>query len=153
MKKLLIICVLLPFLFSCTADKATFSKTILINTTDDVVFVRAMINGDIDTDISFELAPTDSMITPISRNVGLVRGDCFNMAVAIMDSVVVSFGDRYIIAHQSFRYAGDTTRVIPYSSPRNLYNINSYYRSVTENSKNSRSVIFYYTFTEDDIMP
>lgn len=147
------ICVLCPFLFSCSPAQVTNSQTIIINATADTVFVRAMMNGEIDSYPSFKLGPKDSLITPIIRNEGLVTGDCFNMSFAIMDSVVVSFGNNYVIAHQYFRYAGDTTRVIPYSSPRNLYNINSYYRTVTENSKNSRFVVFEYTFTKEDINP
>lgn len=153
MKKLITICLLLPFLFSCAPSKNTISKTIFINTTTDTVFVRAMMNGSIDTTYSFELTPMDSLITPISRYDDLVKGDAFSLSITIMDSMVVSFGDRYVIAHQGHRYTGDTTRVIPYSSPRNLYNIDSYYRKVTENSKNSRLVVYDYTFTEEDIKP
>ena len=153
MKKLITICLLLPFLISCSPAEETLSKTIFINSTTDTVFVRAMMDGDMDTTYSFELAPMDSLITPISRIDGLVKGDCYNMSFVLMDSVVVSFGDKYVIAHQGHRYTGDTTRVIPYSSPRNLYNIDSYYRKVTENSKNSRLVVYDYTFTEEDINP
>ena len=153
MKNLITICFLLPLLFSCTPEKATISKTILINTTADTVFVRAMMNGSIDTTHSFDLAPRDSIERNLNRYPGLVKGDAFSLAITIMDSMVVYFGDRYVAVHQSNRYTGDTTRVIHYSSPRNLYNIKSYYRTVAENSKNFRSVIYYYTFNEDDIMP
>jgi len=153
MRNLLTFCVLFLLLYSCTPEKETISKTILMNTTADTVFVRAMMNGSIDTTYSFDLAPMGSIEQYYNRYPGLISGDAFSLAITIMDSMVVSFGDSYVAVHQSHRYTGDTTRVIPYSSPRNLYNIKSYYRTVAENSKNFRSVIYYYTFTDDDIMP
>lgn len=153
MKNLLTFCVFFLLLFSCTPEKETLSKTIFINSTADTVFVRAMMNGSIDTTHSFDLAPRDSIERNLNRYPGLVKGDAFSLAITIMDSMVVYYGDRYVAVHQSHRYTGDTTRVIPYSSPRNLYNIKSYYRTAAENSKNFHSVIYYYTFNEDDIMP
>jgi hypothetical protein len=114
-----------------------------------------MMNGSIDTTYSFKLAPLDSIEKHLNTYHGerLLNGEAFSLAITFMDSMVVYFGDRYVVVHQSNRYTGDTTRVIPYSSPRNLYNIKSYYRTVAENSKNFRSMIYYYTFNEDDIMP
>jgi len=155
MKNLLTFCVFFLLLFSCTPEKETFSKTIFINSTADTVFVRAMMNGSIDTTHSFDLAPLDSIEKHLNTYHGerLLNGEAFSLAITIMDSMVVSFGDRFVAVHQSHRYTGDTTRIIPYSSTRNLYNIKSYYRTVAENSRNFRSVIYYYTFNEDDIMP
>jgi hypothetical protein len=68
-----------------------------------------------------------------------------------VDSLIVSFDDKYKVSHYSL-YDSISTKGIIYKSKRNLFNVNSFNIERTKVTKCSELTSFIYTFTEQDYL-
>lgn len=150
MKNLLILVFMSISLVSCIVEEETFSYTLFTNNSLHNITVCPYYNGVIDPELTFTLSPAETKKVSVTSHGGLGDGVCYDTSVSTCDSVLVLFDDSLSIVHYKLSFTGSAARFYPYSSLRNLYNIQSYIRNVINESRHSREVEFTYVFTEND---
>ena len=146
---LILVCMSLAFV-SCKVEQETFSYTLFTNTTQHDISVRPYYIGVIEPDLAFTLSPAETKKVSVTSHGGLGDGVCYDTSLSTCDSVLVVFDDSLSVVHYKINFTGSAARFYPYSSLRNLYNIQSYRRNVINESRHSREVEFTYVFTESD---
>jgi hypothetical protein len=146
MKYLIIICVLLLNIWSCTVEEQGSTESLLINNTEHQIKIIGYQKGS--KQELKNLAPQETVVVLKMHVLGKTIYPNFGTMLQPFDWIEVVYDSKDTIVHQ--RFNSQSQSGIPYTNIRNLTNPNNYIKAITEETKHSITGYFSYTFTEQD---
>jgi hypothetical protein len=152
MRKIIIKYLAIGLLFIGCSDKSLSNNfTFMVNNSEHNLAIQVYFQGKINSYKSFFIAPHEKkeINYTMGKNVE-TSGICYG-ELLLADSVLVEFDNIASTTHYSKNgIIGGAKKFLLYDSPKNIYNRNSYTKTILSKDETSVTIQFLYTITEDD---